>query len=34
VITNSQVARALGIRLPDADLLTRQMQSEKVVPWP
>lgn len=34
VITNPQVARALGIRLPDADLLTRQMQSEKVVPWP
>jgi hypothetical protein len=34
VITNPQVARALGVRLPDADLLTRQMQSEKVVPWP
>jgi hypothetical protein len=34
VITNPQVARSLGLRLPDAAALTRVMQSEKVVVWP
>lgn len=34
VITNPQVARALGLRLPDAASLTRAMQSEKGVVWP
>lgn len=34
VITNPQVARSLGLRLPDADALTRELQSGKVVPWP
>lgn len=34
VITNPQVARSLGLRLPDAELLTRSLQSGKVVPWP
>lgn len=34
VITNPQVARSLGLRLPDADALTRSLQSGKVVPWP
>lgn len=34
VITNPQVARSLGLRLPDADSLTRSLQSGKGVPWP
>lgn len=34
VITNPQVARSLGLRLPDAEALTRSLQSGKVVPWP
>lgn len=34
VITNSQVARSLGVRLPDAEALTRSLQSGKAVPWP
>lgn len=34
VVTNPQVARSLGLRLPDADSLTRSLQSGKVVPWP
>lgn len=34
VITNPQVARALGIPLPDTPALTRAMLSEKVVVWP
>lgn len=34
VVTNPQVARALGIALPDAAALTRVMQSEQVVVWP
>jgi ABC-type uncharacterized transport system substrate-binding protein len=34
VITNPQVARSLGLRLPDAESLTRSLQSGKVVPWP
>lgn len=34
VITNPQVARALGLRLPDAASLTREIQSQKVTPWP
>lgn len=34
VITNPQVARSLGLRLPDADALTRDLQSGKAVPWP
>lgn len=34
VITNPQVARSLGLRLPDAEVLTRSLQGGKVVPWP
>lgn len=34
VITNPQVARALGLRLPDAASLTRAMQSEREGVWP
>lgn len=34
VITNPQVARALGLRLPEADALTRWLQAEDSVPWP
>lgn len=34
VITNPQVARALGLHLPDAAALTRAMQAEEAVPWP
>lgn len=34
VMTNPQVARSLGLRLPDAESLTRSLQSGKVVPWP
>lgn len=34
VITNPQVARALGLRLPDAAALTRAMQAEKGGTWP
>lgn len=34
VITNPQVARSLGLRLPDAEALTRDLQSGKAVPWP
>lgn len=34
VITNPQVARALGLRLPDAAALTRAMQSDKGGTWP
>lgn len=34
VITNPQVARALGLRLPDAASLTRAMQSERGDVWP
>lgn len=34
VITNPQVARSLGLRLPDADALTRSLQSGKGVAWP
>jgi hypothetical protein len=34
VITNPQVARSLGLRLPDAEALTRSLQSGKGVPWP
>jgi putative ABC transport system substrate-binding protein len=34
VITNPQVARALGLRLPDATVLTRLLQAEEAVSWP
>ncbi|MES2918414.1 MAG: hypothetical protein V4729_07335 [Pseudomonadota bacterium] len=34
VITNPQVARSMGLRLPEAELLTRSLQSGKVVVWP
>lgn len=34
VITNPHVARALGLRLPEADVLTRLLQAEDSVPWP
>jgi len=34
VITNPQVARALGLRLPEADALTRWLQAKDSVPWP
>ncbi|MDI1300772.1 MAG: hypothetical protein PSX71_02600 [bacterium] len=34
VITNPQVARALGLSLPDAASLTRLLQSEEAVSWP
>lgn len=34
VITNPQVARALGLRLPEADALTRWLKAEDGVPWP
>lgn len=34
VLTNPQVARSLGLRLPDIPALTRSLQSGKVVPWP
>lgn len=34
VITNPQVARSLGLRLPDADALTRSLLSGKGVAWP
>lgn len=34
VITNPQVARSLGLRLPAAEALTRDLQSGKAVPWP
>lgn len=34
VVTNPQVARALGLRLPEAAALSRAMQSEKGVTWP
>ena len=34
VITNPQVARSMGLRLPDADSLTRSLRSGKGVVWP
>ncbi|HET8732046.1 MAG TPA: hypothetical protein VFM34_13175 [Moraxellaceae bacterium] len=34
VITNPQVARSLGVHLPDAEALTRSLQSGKAVSWP
>lgn len=34
VITNPQVARSMGLRLPDAESLTRLLQGGKVVVWP
>ncbi|MGB4343288.1 MAG: hypothetical protein WBJ03_06700 [Moraxellaceae bacterium] len=34
VVTNPHVARALGLRLPEADVLTRLLQAEDSVPWP
>lgn len=34
VITNPQVGRALGVRMPDAASLTRALQSEKGGIWP
>lgn len=34
VITNPQVARSMGLRLPDAESLTRLIQGGKVVVWP
>lgn len=34
VLTNPQVARSLGLRLPEAEALARDLQSGKGVPWP
>ncbi|MFN3586079.1 MAG: hypothetical protein ACK4UT_01130 [Moraxellaceae bacterium] len=34
VLTNPQVARALGLRLPEADALTRAWRTEEGVTWP
>lgn len=34
VTTNPQVARSLGLRLPDQDQLTREWRSEESTPWP
>lgn len=34
VITNPQVAHALGLHLPDAAVLTRLLQAEEAVSWP
>ncbi len=34
VITNPQVARSMGLRLPDAESLTRLIHGGKVVVWP
>lgn len=34
VVTNPQVARALGMHLPEAEQLTRLLRAEESVPWP